>query len=50
MTKEFHICVQMIPTEDNDCGEDVMFSLYFNSALDYDSFMKQLQEKMEAIE
>jgi hypothetical protein len=50
MTKEYQICVQMIPSKGCDYGEDIMFSLDFISALDYDSFMKQLQEKMEAIE
>ena len=47
MTNEYQICVQMIPYDGCDCGDDIMFSLDFISDLDYDSFMAQLQEKME---
>jgi len=43
---EYEIMVQMLPTDDCDCGEDQFFTMQMSSNMDYELFMATLEKKM----
>ena len=43
---EYEIMVQMLPTDDCDCGEDQFFTMQMSSNMNYELFMATLEKEI----